>query len=101
MVKGKLERLLDATQKIFEGDVRVEFYLDRMIVTGTCWHCRSKTTMQTMFENGEGKQLMFDPQFKQNLIDMAGDDLMNDHQCGLLHDGKDVIDDVFSQVGKQ
>lgn len=101
MVKGKLERLLDPTQKIFEGDVKVEFFGDRMICKGYCWHCKSRTEMVTMLDEGEAKQLLCDPQFQRNLVELAKEDLQNDHQCGLLYEGRDVIEDVFKHVGRQ
>lgn len=96
--KGKLESRLDPSRKVFEGEVTVTFYNDRLVSEGYCWHCKSRTEMQTMMTPGEARQILMDPQFKINMVELAKDDLQKHHQCGLLAEGKDRIEDVWAEM---
>lgn len=85
----KLSRLVDPTQKIFEGDVKTQLYKNRVLTTGTCWHCGSKTYLELELSAGEARQSEVDEQFRTNIIEREKDRIQEMHQCGLLADGKD------------
>ena len=85
----KLSRLVDPSQKIFEGEVKTTLYSNRVITVGRCWHCDSKTYLELELTRGEARQSEIDEQFQKNLIEREKDRLQDMHQCGLLWDGKD------------
>ncbi len=84
----KLSRLLDPSQKIFEGEVTTQLYSDRLISKGYCWHCKSKVYLELQLSPGEARQSEYDEQFQKNLVEREKDRIQELHQCGLLWDGK-------------
>ena len=100
-VNGRVSKLLDPSQKIFVGPITVKFYNDRLVAIGTCFHCKSRIEVQKHLSPGEARQVDRDPQYRKNLFDFAGDELQNKHQCGLIRDGWDVIDDVWKGIERR
>ena len=100
---GKLSRLVDPSQKIFEGEVMTTLYDSGVVSTvGRCWHCKSNVYLELELTPGEARQAVADAVFKNNIIEREKDRLQEMHQCGaLLHDGKDVIDDVWRDMNRR
>ena len=94
----KLARLVDPTQKIFEGEVTTQLYKNRIITKGYCWHCQSKVYLELLLTEGEANQSEQDPQFRNNLIELEKDRLQDYHQCGLLWDGKDNVEELGERI---
>lgn len=97
----KISRFLDVKQKVFEGPVECKFYSDRVESTANCYHCRSLIFFTLKLSRGEAMQVDADQQFRKNLFDLCCDGLVEDHQCGLIYDGRDNMNDVFSQLGRK
>lgn len=91
--RGPLEMLLDARQKIFEGEFRAAFYSDRATIDGYCWHCQSRVHYEMRLTPLQVAAITKDAQFRQNMADHLAEQLENHHQCGLLHEGKDLLTD--------
>ena len=95
----KLARLVDPTQKIFEGEVKTQLYQNRVISTGYCWHCKSKVYLELELSPGEARQSEWDEQFRTNLIEAEKDRMQVYHQCGaLLYDGKDDVETLGERI---
>lgn len=91
---GHLSRLVDPTQKVFEGEFRVAFYHDRIVVNGYCFHCQSKAIFEIPLSRGEARQLEHDGQYRDNMADYAADQLQRHHQCGLIYDNRHNVEDL-------
>ena len=90
-----IEAMLDAAQKIFEGEFRIHFYGDRAVINGYCWHCQSKVHYELRLEPSQARAIERDQQFRKNIGDYLADELQRNHQCGLLYEGRDRIEDVL------
>ena len=84
----KLSRLVNPSLKIFEGEVKTTLYSDRLISRGYCWHCQSKVYTELELTPGEARQSETDEVFRNNLIELCRDRIQDQHQCGLLSEGK-------------
>lgn len=99
---GKLSRLVDPRHKIFEGEYQVSIYQNVVEVAAYCWHCKSNVFLGYDLSPGEARQMQHDEAFRNNVVELAVQKLENDHQCGaLIHDGKDVIDDVWREMNRR
>lgn len=90
---------LDFTRKVFEGEYKVSIWPGVLALESYCWHCKTKTFFEYELTPGEFRQAEREEQYRQNLVTLAADRLERDHQCGaLIHDGKDVIEDVWREI---
>ena len=97
---GRLARMVDPTQKIFEGETKVSIYEDRLEISGYCWHCKGSMIASYGLTRGEYAQVEKDEQFKQNVMDLAADRLQDHHQCGaLIHDNKFTDRELARDLG--
>jgi len=99
--RAKLSSLVDPLRKVFEGKVDVKFYNDRATADGYCWHCKSKVHVQLMLTRAQGRAIEHDDQFRKNCWDLLADKLQSDHQCGLLYDGLDNIEDLNKELARE
>ena len=92
--RAKVSALVDPLRKIFEGAVKVKFYNDRATADGYCWHCKSKVHVQIRLTPAQARDAEHDEQYRKNLFDILADKLQDDHQCCLLFEGRDLIEDL-------
>lgn len=90
---GKIGRLLDPSQKMFEGEYVVTIYTAVIVSQGYCFHCRSRSTFEMPITPGQSKQLEYDLQYRKNMEELAVENLEKHHQCGLMSEGKHLISD--------
>ena len=99
--RPRISQFTDPSRKIFEGPFTVKFYNDRVSTRGICFHCRSMVESQLMLTKAQARACTTDQQFRKNMVDLAVDGISADHQCGLLSDGKDTVEDLHALLEKE
>lgn len=97
--KGTLESSLAPERKIFEGEFKIHFYNDRVTANAYCWHCKSKIHQEFRITKAQFNAIEKDEQYRKNVCELLVDRIQENHQCGLLHEGKDLLNDVFKKRG--
>jgi len=98
--KGHAKRLgLDENLKVFEGPVEVKHYNDRVVADGYCLHCKSRVHHEVRLSKRDARARDADAQFSKNLEDLACERVQRDHQCGLIYEGRDTLEDLYRRLG--
>ena len=96
-LSGRLQ--LDAALKTFEGPVNFKLWNDRLTADGLCLHCQSKVHHELRLTRRQAAAATRDEQFHRNLQDLLADKVKTDHQCGLIYEGRDTIEDLYRRLG--
>lgn len=99
--RPRLSKFFDASRKIFEGPVEVEFWDDRLVAKGICYHCSGRIEYMLILSKGQAKACSTDQQFRKNMFDLMLDNVQDEHQCPLVDEGKDNIFDIHHLVRQE
>ena len=88
-------------RKVFEGKVDFHIYSDRVHAVGHCVHCRTEVNQILHVRDPRIRAEMQKPgRAREAVLKQCADLIQRNHQCSMLFEGRDDIDDFFEKVGR-